>query len=82
MNTITLPAHFDGQQIVLDEPYTLEPNTRLTVVIVPEQSVDEERADWARLGRHNLAAAYGDNEPEYTAADIKEWNPLYRGPKI
>lgn len=82
MNTITLPAHFDGQQIVLDEPYTLEPNMRLTILIVPEQSVDEERAEWAWLGRHNLAAAYGDDEPEYTAADIKKWNPLYRGPKI
>jgi hypothetical protein len=29
MNTITLPAHFDGQQIQLDEPFELKPNTKL-----------------------------------------------------
>jgi hypothetical protein len=82
MNTVTLPAHFGGRQIVLEEPYLLEPNTRLTVIIVPEPIIDQERAEWAGLGRHTLADAYGDNEPEYTAADIKKWNPLYRGPKI
>ncbi len=36
MNAVTLPAHFDGQQILLDEPYKLEPNTRLAVIILPE----------------------------------------------
>ena len=82
MTTVTLPAHFDGQQIVLDEPYALEPNTRLTIVVMPESGIDEERAYWEQLGQDHLAAAYGDDEPEYTAADIKKWNPLYRGPKI
>ena len=82
MNTVTLPAHFDGQQIVLDEPYLLEPNTRFVIVVMPEPEADEERAEWARLGRDHLAAAYGDDEPEYTAADIKIWNPLYRGSKV
>ncbi len=82
MNTATLSAHFDGQQIVLDEPYRLEPNTALSVTVLSEPVGDEERAEWARLGRQNLAAAYGDDEPEYTAADIKKQNPLYRGPKM
>ncbi len=81
MNAVVLPAHFDGQKIVLDEPYPLEPDTPLTVTILSPQDDDDERADWARLGRHNLAAAYGDDEPEYTFADIKEWNPLYKGPR-
>ena len=80
MSPVALPAHFDGKQIVLDEPYPLEPNTPLTVVVQSAQD-DEERADWARLGRSNLAAAYGDDEPEYTFDDIKEWNPLYKGPR-
>ena len=62
MSAVVLPAPFDGQQIVLDAPYPLEPNTLLTVVVQSTQD-DEERADWARLGQHNLAAAYGDNEP-------------------
>ncbi len=33
MNSIILSAHFDGQQIVLDAPYLLEPNTPLTVTV-------------------------------------------------
>lgn len=34
MQTITLRAHFDGRQILLDEPYELEPNTKLIVSVV------------------------------------------------
>ena len=81
MSAVVLSAHFGGQQIVLDEPYPLEPNTPLTVVVSSVHD-DKERADWARLGQHSLAAAYADDEPEYTVADIKEWNPLYQGPRF
>lgn len=80
MSSVVLPAHFDGQQIVLDEPYPLEPNMPLTVTVLSED--DTEREDWARFGRQNLARAYGDDEPEYTMADIKRLNPDYRGPKL
>lgn len=79
MNTITLPAHFDGEKIQLNEPYPLEPNTRLAVVILPENVEDEEREDYLLLAQQSLAAAYGDDEPEYTLDDIKIWNPDYRG---
>ena len=30
----TIPAHFDGNEIVLDVPVTLEPNARLLVTIL------------------------------------------------
>ena len=30
-----------------------------------------EQADWQRFGQTQLAQAYGDNEPEYTTADLK-----------
>ncbi len=81
MSNIALPAHFDGQQIVLDTPRELAPNTRLSITILPVED-DEDRSDWARLGRQNLAAAYGDDEPEYTIDMVKEVNPDYRGPRI
>ncbi len=78
MNTVTLPAHFDGQQIVLDEPYTLEPNAPLVVTVLSTED-DEERADWLRLSLHGLAAAYGNDEPVYTIDMVKELNPEYKG---
>ena len=78
MNAIVLPAHFDGQQIVLDEPYELQPNTPLTVVVRSAQD-DEDRADWLLLSMQNFAAGYGKDEPECSLDDIKEWNPEYEG---
>lgn len=74
MESITLRAHFDGRQILLDEPFPLEPNTKLIVTVIPDSS-DQERDDWGRLAPQNLARAYGPDEPEYSLDDIKEVNP-------
>lgn len=79
MSAVVLPAHFDGQRILLDEPYELEPNTALVVTVLPKD--DKDREEWLLLSEQGLAEAYGDDEPEYTLADIKEWNPLYKGPR-
>jgi hypothetical protein len=54
METVTLRAHFEGEQIVLDEPFKLEPNTELIVIVVPRASA-EEREDWTRLALASLA---------------------------
>ena len=70
MPAINLKAHFDGQQIVLDEPYELSNGTPLMVTVLPTVT-DNERADWASISAAGLARAYSDNEPEYTAADVK-----------
>ncbi len=56
METITLRAHFDGRQILLDEPFELEPNTQLMVTVFPK-SLDEEREDWTMLALESLARA-------------------------
>jgi hypothetical protein len=76
METVTLRAHFDGKQILLDEPYELEPNMELMITVLPKSS-DEEREEWARLALESLARAYGDDEPEYSLDLIKEANPEY-----
>ena len=78
METVTLRAHFDGKQILLDEPFELEPNTELIVTVVPSAS-DEEREAWTRFALASLARAYGDDEPEYSRDQIKEENPEYEG---
>ena len=78
METRTLRAHFDGNHILLDQPFELEPNMELLITIVPKPS-DEERGNWARLSLESLAKAYGDDEPEYSLDLITEANPDYEG---
>jgi hypothetical protein len=76
MPSVTLRAHFNGTQVVLDESFSLEPNMKLLVTILPSET-DDERDDWLRLSANSLETAYGDDEPEYTLADLKEANPEY-----
>lgn len=68
MPTTILKAHYDGKHIVLDEPFELPANAPLMVTVI---APDDERAEWAALGAQSLARAYGDDEPEYTIADLK-----------
>jgi hypothetical protein len=39
---------------------------------------DEERKFWLDISKKGLSRAYSDDEPEYTIADVKEQNPLYK----
>jgi hypothetical protein len=74
MPTVSLKAHYDGERIVLDEPFDLPKHSPLIVTVLPAQGgpLDRERAEWSALAVQSLARAYGDQEPEYTIADIKE----------
>ena len=69
MPTVALKAHFNGNHIVLDEPFDLPPNSPLIVTLLPEP--DTERADWEALAVASLARAYGPDEPDYSLNDIK-----------
>lgn len=67
MPSITLKAHYDGQHILLDEPFDLPINSSLMVIIsLPENE------QWANFSMKGLANAYSDNEPEYSLEDIKQ----------
>lgn len=72
MPTMALRAHYDGKHIVLDEDFTLTPNTQLMVTILPFQPIDQERMSWMQFSSVGLANAYGDDEPEYTLADLRQ----------
>jgi len=68
MKAVAITAHFDGEKVQFDEPCQLEANARLVVVVLPP---DDERQAWSRLSAGQLAKAYSENEPEYTAADLR-----------
>jgi hypothetical protein len=69
MPRITLNAHFDGQQITLDEPFEIPSNARLLVTIL--ETPDLERDDWIAFSGRNLAGVYSDDEPEYQLLAVK-----------
>ena len=70
MPAVTLKAHFNGKQIVLDEPFDLPLDSPLMVTVFPNED-STEGAQWRSLAVGALARAYGENEPEYSAADVK-----------
>jgi hypothetical protein len=74
MSVTYLPAHLEGQSIVLDEPCSLPSHARVFLAVMPDtetvQGTDEYREEWARFSAINLARAYGDDEPEYTEANL------------
>ena len=75
MENITFQAHYDGKQILLDEPVELQPDAKLLVTVI--QPSDSEGMAWQNFSVENLAGAYGDDEPEYPLSLIKEWNSAY-----
>ena len=75
MENITLRAHYDGAQILLDDPVELQPNTKLLITVIQEPEM--ERETWLNFSAQGLADAYGDDGPEYPVTLIKEHNPEY-----
>jgi len=75
MSNVSIPAHFDGERILLDEPIELEPNTRLIVTVLAEN--DAEYEQWLRLSSQGFENAYGTDEDEYSLESIREANPEY-----
>jgi hypothetical protein len=75
MPSMTLNAHFDGRQIVLDEAFDLPKNAKLLVTVL--ETPDLERDEWTEFSLRNLTRAYSDDEPEYPVSALKEVNPEY-----
>lgn len=63
-------AHYDGQHIVLDEPFDLPANTSLMVTVLPA-AADESEDTWLRVAAANDAFSFLADPAEdiYTAAD-------------
>ena len=77
MSYITVPAHFDGEQIQFDDPYPLAPDTPLLITILAPPVRDPEAAAWETWALRGLTAAFGAEEPDYALTMLRERNPAY-----
>jgi len=71
MKALTLPAHFDGKHIQLDEPFKLSTDARLMVTVLAGAQ-ESEREDWIARSKAGLARAYADDEPDYPASLVRK----------
>lgn len=71
MPFVSISGHYDGHQVQLDEAIELPANTRLIITVLAERAPDNEVEDGYRLSETALAAAYGEDEVEYTEADLR-----------
>ena len=71
MPTVALHAHYDGEHIVLDEPYDLPANASLTVTVLPSVSDSDSEEDWLKAAMSSDAFAFLSDPAEdiYTMAD-------------
>jgi hypothetical protein len=77
MDITSVPAHFDGERILLDQELELEPDAKLIVTVLPKH--DDERDAWMNLSSTRLTDAYNSDEIEYPIDLVKEMNPEYEG---
>ena len=61
---MTLPAHFDGDQIRLDVEVALKPDTRLLVTVLDETLPDEALVWQAMKSSETSFARVWDNEED------------------
>ena len=71
----SIPAHFDGERILLDKPVELEPNAKLLIQVLPK--TDHEREVWLGLAQRKFTDAFANGEDEYPLDLVKEINPDY-----
>ncbi len=71
MPVITLKAHYDGNRIILDEPFEIPPNSSLMVTVLPDSKA-AVGDDWTLTARKALSSAYGPDEPEYGPEDLRQ----------
>ncbi len=64
MQIVTLQAHFDGRHILLDEPYELEPNTKLVISVI---DMKDESDFWQAASSSSLDDIWDNTEDDVYA---------------
>ena len=58
MPTVALRAHYDGERIILDEPYELPANSSLMVTVLPVSPDGDSESAWLRAAMSSDAFAF------------------------
>lgn len=71
MPTVALQAHYDGERIILDEPFDLPTHASLIVTVLPAASEPESEEAWLRATAASDAFAFLADPAEdiYTVKD-------------
>jgi hypothetical protein len=71
MPVVVLQAHYDGEHIVLDDPYDLPANASLVVTLLPSPAETDSEDAWLQAAASSDAFAFlaDPSEDVYTAAD-------------
>ena len=67
----------DSTHLELSSPIALGRGRKVLVSVAESAERDVERRQWVAAGAAGLQAAYGDAEPDYSLAMVKESNPGY-----
>ena len=81
----TLTGTYLNGRLILDLPFNSNKPLRVTVIVQDERdeldtssnSPSTDEVDWAHGSAHCLNNAYGDDEPDYSNAVLREPNPKY-----
>ncbi len=68
----------DATHLELASPISGPPGRKVIVSLAEPDVRDAEDAAWRTVSSRGLAAAYGDAEPEYPPAMLREPNPEYQ----
>ena len=68
----------DATHLELFQPIQMPPHSKIMIAVIAADDLADEREFWYQLADQGLAMAYGDDEPDYSLAVIKEPNPEYK----
>jgi len=68
----------DSTHLELSKPIGLEQGEHVVVSFAEPGDGDTEREMWLSASAAFLAAAYGDDEPDYASSLVRESNPEYK----
>lgn len=67
----------DSTHLELSAPLAAPRGRTIVISIAESAEMDNERRQWLAVSGEALQSAYGESEPEYTAAMVKESNAEY-----